>query len=133
MADENQNNNQQPDVVIPNNAGANLQLVSKKDFDDHKKDFDFQKIILNWTFGLVVAVLLVCFISFITFIIDAYKFHGDITKEYNTTIKELEKENSDLKLENVIEKLDELEIKLDYLKVSNIKSEHSVPAPKKTN
>ncbi|MHB8261770.1 MAG: DUF948 domain-containing protein [Bacteroidia bacterium] len=122
-----QQTNQQPDIVIPNTGASNIQFVSNKDFDEHKKDFDFQKSILNWTFGFVVAVLLVCFISFITFIIDAWKFHGDTTKEFNITVQELKKDNSTLKLENINEKLQSLEKKLEELKPPS-KSENGTPS-----
>lgn len=122
MAEDNQNNNQQPDVIIPANAGiGGMQIYPTIDeFEDHKKDFNFQKRISNWTFALVIAFLVVCFISFITFIIDAYKFHYDANKELNSTIKELKKENSDLKFENLNNKIESLEKKIEKTKPTDL-------------
>jgi hypothetical protein len=106
---------QQPDIPLPSSTGEVLQLVSKKDFDEHKKDFNFQKNILNWTFGFIVAILIVCFGSFLTFIVDAWKFHGETTKEYNKTIEELKSNNSDLKIEMLKNKIDILEKRANML------------------
>lgn len=109
---------QQPDILLPSGTGDTLQLVSKKDFDEHKKDFNFQKNILNWTFGFIVAILIVCFFSFLTFIIDAWKFHSDTTKEYRQTIQELKSNNSDLKFQTIINKLDNIEKRTENLEVT---------------
>lgn len=107
-----QTTTQQPDIPLPPITGETLQLVSKKDFEDHRKDFIFQKSILNWTFGFIIAILIVCFFSFLTFIIDAWKFHSETTKEYQKTIQELKNNNSDLKIELLNYKIDVLENKV---------------------
>jgi uncharacterized membrane protein (DUF106 family) len=122
MDQDTENASQQPDVIIPSDANmAGMPLYPTIDqFEDHKKDFNFQKRISNWTFALVVAVLVVSFISFITFIIDAYKFHYDATKEINSTIKELKKENSDLKFENLNNKIESLEKKIKKTKPTDL-------------
>jgi hypothetical protein len=115
---------QQPDIQLPTTAIVeNLQLVPKKELDELKKEFRFQKNIQNWTSGFIVAILVVCFISFVTFIIDAWKFHGTTTKEYQTTIQELRDNNLDLKIETIRNKLDSLDKKTDNLE-SVIKTPH---------
>lgn len=110
---ENTTTTQQPDIPLPQfTPGETLQLVSKKDFDEHRKDFDFQKNILNWTFGFIIAILIVCFFSYVTFIVDAYKFYGETTKEYSKNIDELKAKNSELKIENLEAKIQVLEEKI---------------------
>ena len=96
--------NQPPVILIDSNDKG----ISKKEFEDHKKDTDFQKNTLNWTFGFIVAIVIVCVISFVTFIVDAWNLHSNTYKEYNQTIQELKQENTTLKL-------NEIKIKMEYL------------------
>jgi hypothetical protein len=100
-----QENDQIPDIPLPSPTGEPQQLVPRQEFEAHQKDFFFQKKILNWTFGLVVGVVIVCFISFITFMIDAWRFHSTTVQEYNKTVMELKNTNIDLKLELLKEQL----------------------------
>ena len=77
-------------------------LVSQEDFDKHRK-------LLDWTFGFIVAVLIVCFTSFIVFVIDAWKFHSETIHENSKVIEELRKENGDLRIANLSKRVDDLE------------------------
>jgi hypothetical protein len=77
-------------------------LVSQEEFDKHRK-------ILDWTFGFIVAVLIVCFTSFVVFVIDAWKFHSEMVQENSKVIEELKKENADLRIANLSKRVDALE------------------------
>lgn len=108
-----QNQSKQPDISIPDNVG-NIKLgVSRGEFEEHIKDYTFQKSILNWTFYFLVTILIVCVISFITFIIDAWKFHTDTTKEYQKTVQEIKQENTILKINELNSKIEQLENKAE--------------------
>lgn len=93
--------------------------VSKKEFKDHQKEFNFQKKILNWTFGFVVAILLVCFITMFTFMLDAWKLHTDREKEYMETVKEIRTDN-EVKMETLNKKMFQLECAEHLLKKDSI-------------
>src|ERR1035437_8423536 len=95
-----------PDVIIPPIG------VSQVEFQEHKKDFEWQKKILNWTSAFIVAVLIVCFLGFITFLSDAWKFHSETTKEYSKTLEGLRKENYELRINDLSKKVKQLENKI---------------------
>ena len=117
----------QPDILLPTTDIATpLQVVSQQDFDDHKKDFKFQKDILNWTFGFIVAILIVCFISFITFITDAWRFNSTTITEYNKNITDLKKENADLKTEKLNKAIEALTNKVTALEATVIDAHKSI-------
>ena len=80
---------------------------SNKEFSAHVKDFNFHKKILDITFVFVIATLIICFIAFLTFILDAYKLHYEREKEYIETVKELKHDNDN--------KMEMLEKRLIYL------------------
>ena len=108
-----QRNYRQPDIPIPENAEIG---VSRQEFDEHRRDFAFQKSLLHWTFGFIVAILIVCFIAFITFIIDTYKFHTKATQDYNNEIQKLKSENKHLKFKDFDRRLNEMEKENENLK-----------------
>ncbi len=65
----------------------------KRIFEQHQQDFSFQKSISNWTFVFIIAIVIICFTSFIVFIFDAWKLHNDREKEYLETIRSLKHDN----------------------------------------
>lgn len=73
-------------VPLPKN------ILKKSDAEilgQHTKELEWQGKILNWTFGFMVAILVVCFIAFITFLIDAWRFHQESYKEFNNILQQI--------------------------------------------
>ncbi len=68
-------------------------FISQAEFDKHKKDFSQHKNILNLTFGFVMATFVVCFLSFVTFLFDAWELHNEREKEYMEVVKSLRESN----------------------------------------
>lgn len=62
-----------------------------------------QKKTLNWQQGFIIAILIVVFVSFVGFIIDASRFHGNKAEQYQETIEKLRKENIELKIQNKVD------------------------------
>lgn len=60
-----------------NATGAEILIIPKEEFDRHRQELASQKKLLTWTSGFVVAALLTCFLAFISFAIDAWRFHSD--------------------------------------------------------
>lgn len=89
-------------------------IVSQEEFDKHRK-------ILDWTFGFIVAVLIVCFSSFVVFVVDAWQFHSETIHENSKIIEELRKENADLRIGNLSKRVDDLE-RLSTAQIQKINS-----------
>lgn len=105
-----------PDIPISSlQEEAVFTPVSQEQFNEHLQSFRSQKRIQEWTLGLVIGIVLVVFISFVTFIIDAWKFHLETTKEYQKTIEKLKDDNITLKLYNLNNKIDSLQKRTDIL------------------
>jgi len=64
-------------------------------------ELSFNNKLLKWVQGFMVAIVIVCFLAFIGFVIDAYKFHYDVKKEYQQNLEQLKQENTELKYENL--------------------------------
>ena len=58
---------------------------------EHSKQLEWQGKILNWTFGFLVAILIVCFVAFVTFILDAWRYHAESYQEYKSVLIEVSK------------------------------------------
>jgi predicted PurR-regulated permease PerM len=81
---------------------TSVRAVSQEDFDKHRK-------ILDWTFGFIVAVLIICFTSFVVLIIDSWKFHSEIAEKNSRMIEQLQRENQELKFKALANRIEELE------------------------
>jgi len=79
---------QKPDFPIPA-APRGEEYVTLENFNRMGKDIAFQGKILNWTFGFLVAVLVVCVVAFITFLLDAWRFHSTTYDEYRNVLQEV--------------------------------------------
>ncbi len=79
-----------------------IPLVSQEEFDKHRK-------ILDWTFGFIVAIVVVCFTTFILLVWDVWKFHTETVRENSRIIQELRKENQESKFTNINKRLDDFE------------------------
>src|ERR1017187_1333936 len=75
------------------NAAFDKTHVSKKEFSDHQKEFKSHKRLLDWTFGFMVAILIVCFLTMFSYMFDAWKLHNEREKEYAERVKELKQDN----------------------------------------
>ena len=102
-------NNETPDIPIPETG------ISEETFEVYKREVDkyfkSQNKKLDWTFGFIVAVLIVCFLGFVTFLLDAWKFHSETNIEYSKTIEDLRKQNYDLKFNELSAKVDQIQDK----------------------
>jgi len=126
------NKGQQPDLPLPPPSENKLELtpVSKEQFYEHVEKFNNQKRILDITFSIVVAIVVVLFIAFLTFILDAYKFHSETVKEYRMTIEKLKNENNDLKIKELNNKIDKLQQDISKLTIQpNIVSKKKATNP----
>lgn len=70
---------------IPKEGETNyLELIGKQG-----KELERQSKLLNWTFGFIIAILIVCFIAFITFLLDAWRFHQESYLEFTKTLEQV--------------------------------------------
>jgi hypothetical protein len=88
-----------PIAHAPNNN--ELRLVNIEEFETHKKEFVKQKNLLSWTNGFMVTILIVVLMSFITFLLDSWKFHTEKIEEYNNLVKSLKHEKDSIKYHNL--------------------------------
>lgn len=65
------------------------------------KQLERQGKILDWTFGFIIAVLVVCVIAFVTFMIDAWRFHAESYNEFTRTIEELKQSRRNIRPANM--------------------------------
>lgn len=107
-----------PDIPLPPPPNGDV-MISYEDFEKHKKDFKFQKGVSNWTFGFLIAILIVCVTSFATFILDAYRFHYSATKNFETELKELKADNNSLNNQLLNQNIKILEDKINSLELKN--------------
>ena len=92
-----------PDIPLIFRPGeAPGPLVSHQEFEQHRR-------ILNLTYYFVVAAFIIVFMGFLTFLYDAFRFHGGTAKEYARTIEELTNENRELRLTEIVKRLDRIE------------------------
>jgi len=109
----------QIDPQKPNNA----QFVTNDQFEDLKKRSDSQgekidshKRLIDWTFGFIVAVLIVCVIAVITFLIDAWRYQANEYTKFTEALNRQEIQES-----AVTEHLHELELKIQKIELENEK------------
>lgn len=79
-------------IPLPQGGTSVLELVNK-----HTQTLARQEKLLNWTFGFIIAILAVCVIAFITFILDAWRFHYEAYRGYTKTIENLNNKNVQIK------------------------------------
>lgn len=53
------------------------------------KELERQGQIINWTFGFIVAILIVCFVAFVTFLLDAWRFHQESYTEFTKILEQV--------------------------------------------
>ncbi len=111
MSQLSQQNSNQAEFVefVTNPSTEENVLVSKEEFDKLRKEFGGQKKISNLTLGFIAATLLVCFLSFVTFILDAYKMHNESYIEYSKNIEALKTKNFELQIQMLELKIEKLE------------------------
>lgn len=81
---------QKPDFPLPKAEGE-IKYATLENFEDLRNQLERQGKILDWTYGFIIAVLVVCVIAFITFILDAWRFHFEAYSTYTQTIESLKK------------------------------------------
>jgi len=90
-------------------ASFNKQYSSlKKDFDNSNDEIKFlkkrhtkQRKTINEVKIFITTVLIVCFITFVWLVIDAWRFHGNEKKDYQQTIEQLKNENFEIKVNQI--------------------------------
>jgi len=80
--------------------------VTRGEFDKSKLEFEKSKRLIS---SLLVAVLLVCFIAFIVFIVDAWRFHATTVREFAATLGEMEDELRDSQMSRINARMDRIE------------------------
>ncbi|MCK5247433.1 hypothetical protein KAR02_11065 [Candidatus Bipolaricaulota bacterium] len=85
---------------------STVRLVSKDEFDESKKRLEKSN---RWITGLLIAVLLVCFLAVIALLIDAWYFHATTVREFAATLREMEDELRDSQLSSVNARMDRIE------------------------
>ncbi len=81
-----------PEASITNN----IRVVNIEEFEEHKREFAKQKSLLNWTHGFILAILIVVLVSYVTFLLDAWKFHYEKIDEFNKIVKSYKQEKDSL-------------------------------------
>jgi hypothetical protein len=94
-----ENSDYTPISPAPNNN--ELRLVNIEEFEAHKKEFNKQKNLLSWTNGFMVTILIVVLMSFVTFLLDSWKFHSEKIEEYNHLIKSFNHQKDSLMYNNL--------------------------------
>jgi hypothetical protein len=85
-----------------------LQLVTKEEFDKHTEALAGQKKLLDWTFGFIIAVLVVCVIGYLTFLLDALKFHSETEERFTEELHAAHKESIDSRFATINSRLDSI-------------------------
>jgi hypothetical protein len=99
----------QPDIpieTISDPSARNPRLVSQEDFEKSKRELEKSN---RWIISLLIAVLLVCFLAVVAFLVDAWRFHATAVREFTATLQEAENELLDLRLSRVNTRLDAIE------------------------
>lgn len=94
-----------PDIPIeeiPGRREAGPKLVSQEEFEKHQR-------ILSLTYYFVVAAFIIIFIGFLTFLYDAFRFHGVTAKDYARIIEELSNASHEHRLTEIVNRLDRIE------------------------
>ncbi len=105
-------NDQEPNVTTAAFNDALSQLT--KESDGHRKALADQQKKLTLIITAITAVLIVCFLAYVTFLIDAWRFH---TSEYARFVDILNQEKNQKNiLKDQVQKLE--------LKVQKIELEH---------
>lgn len=92
----------------------------------HDKELAWQGKILNWTFVFMGAILVVCVVAFITFLLDAWRFHAESYKQFTDTSILLEKESRDLREAQLNLKIDALQKEIDQVKETQLNIDASI-------
>jgi hypothetical protein len=80
--------NEQNYNPIPKSEGNNiLELVGQ-----HSKDIAQQGKLLNWTFGFMVGVTIVCVLGFLGFLYAYFQYNSDAYIQYTNTLNNLRNE-----------------------------------------
>ena len=94
----------EPIISVDPSARPNAHLITEEQFnalknktDSHEKRIDSHKRLLDWTFGFIVAILVVCFIAVVGFLLDAWRFHAEQYKNYSATLAQEQSQKTELK------------------------------------
>ena len=104
-----ENSDYTPIAPAPNNN--ELRLVNIEEFEAHKKEFNKQKNLLSCTNGFMLTILIVVLMSFITFLLDSWKFHSEKIEEYNNLVKSFNHQKDSLMYNNLETRILNLENK----------------------
>lgn len=77
-----------PDISIKDISSDDKAMAEiQSDVQRHEHDLRSQRKIMDWTFGFIIAILIICFIGYITFLIDAWRFHAESYNNFTDTLK----------------------------------------------
>jgi len=86
----------------------NLQLVTKEEFDKHTEALAGQKKLIDWTFGFIIAILAVCVIGYITFLLDGLKTHNETEVRFTQELRAAHEKLLEARFANLAARIDSL-------------------------
>lgn len=88
----------QPDIPIGDISSKNKAMAEiQSDINRHEQNIKSQKKLMDWTFGFIIAILIICFLGFITFLLDAWRFHTESYNKFTEILKIQEEINNSKK------------------------------------
>ena len=109
----------EPNITPPDfNEAVENQLKNLKDTADRQsRDLSSHKKLLDWTFGFIVAILVVCVMAFVTFLLDAWRFQANEYAKFTGTLNQQQNQKI-----GVMESLHSLELRIQKIELENQKS-----------
>lgn len=86
----------------------NKSVTIEEKVEQHEKNIKSQGKLLNWTFGFIIAILVMCVISYVTFLLDAWRFHITTLENFNDKIDTLEKDKIELESNAILKTIEEV-------------------------
>lgn len=83
-------------------------LVTKDEFDKHTEALAGQKKLLDWTFGFMIAVLVICVIGYFTFLFDSMKLHYEIEDKFTDELNAAHEKVLDVRLTAITSRIDSI-------------------------
>lgn len=112
------------DASITSNTLGGVKIIPQEDFDKLSNKIDGHKKQLNLTNAMLIGVVVVLFVTFLTLIIDAYRFKSETYQNLIEKVDEIKKENINANFKQLNEQIDKLNRQLNLSKeeVEKLKS-----------
>ena len=115
---------QKPNITTQSfNEAIENQLKTITDkADRHGRDLHSHKKRLDWTFVFITAILVVCVISFVTFLLDAWRFQANEYAKFTSTLNQQQNQTTVM-----METLHSFALRIQKIELENQKA---IPVPK---